>query len=505
MKLTRNFAKHIRFTAAAVPIGGALGFLCATVILFVSQVLSWLLYSRPEVLHLALFFEFELKTAAYFGAPEGAVLLPLAYLLFLRHLTLSQAPRTLGWLFLCSAVMGIIGSVAIHSFVSAAAAIGCLTAIFHTLRRTCPDRKQARSRMILGSVALVAVAVIMTPFTWVAGVFWSMHGIKLIEKQLKSPTVYPSVATNLALYCQSVESLKLTGTVGGARLPQPLPQLGHHPWASIYTNYAHVEFGGGFYHYGYRLQLDENASDANTNFWELYSCGEGSPEKLLTRFALSPGARIPIGTFVSNTLSEYSRRIAAGPGNLDAHKGRIRFLLEHDHTQVRQACLDAVKALSEHWWPRLTLALWDSGQGKFAEASKTFVAYVEIKPSYSRYVYLAWFYQTASHPDEAAAAIEKAVQCPVVDLRDDETNTECRGYSVGVAAYQNGKYTTVLKLCDALLPVRENGGYAKAALIALRQAANAGVDGKTVSFQASENILGFNPYEQIDLNALLGR
>jgi tetratricopeptide (TPR) repeat protein len=292
--------------------------------------------------------------------------------------------------------------------------------------------------------------------------------------------------------------------VYGALLPQPLPQFGNDPWGVFRTNNAHVEFGGGFYHYGYNLQLAENTPNANTNSWELYFCSEGSPDQLLTHFALSPDACIPVATFVSNTLSEFSRRLAADPTSLDAHKGRIRFLLEYDRAQVRQACLDAIKALPEHWWPRLALALWESGRGRFAEASKAFNEFAAGKPSYSRYIYLAWFYQTMKRSDEAAAAVEKAVQYPIVDLDDDENNTECRGYSVGVFAYQSGKYGTVIKLCDVLLPIRENGDYAKSALTGLRKAAAAALNGKPENFRPDERILGFNPYRQMELDALLG-
>lgn len=484
--------KHALFTIAALPIGAIGGFLCATVILFVSQLFRWLLYSRSEMLQLSFFFEFELSMAVYIGAPAGAVLLPLAYTLFLRHIAPRQIPRTIVWLFSGATITGVIGSVLLPSFVSVPAAVGFLIAIFCTLRKTCPDQKQAKSRMILGSVAIIAVAVVMIPFTWIAGMFWAMHGIKQIEKRLKDPVVYQAVATNLALYCQSISSLNLTDIVGSARLPQPLPQLGHHPWGSFYTNDAHVEFGGGFYHYGYGLRLGENISGSNTNFWELSFRSEGSPDTLLTRFTLASDARMPVATFVSNTLSEFLRRIAADPGNLDAHKGRIRFLLEHDRTQVRQACLDAIKAMPEHWWPNLTLALWDSGQGRFAEASKTFVEFVKKKPSYSRYIYLAWFYQTLNHPDEAVAAIEKAVQYPIIDLSDDETNTECRGYSVGVSAYRSGKYGPVIKLCDALLPIRENGDYAKPALIKLRSAAEAAQKGKPRTLNQASTFWGSN-------------
>jgi tetratricopeptide (TPR) repeat protein len=503
VKPNRNFSKHLVFTAAAVPIGALGGFLCAVVILFVSSIFNWLLHSPHETLHLSFFFEFDLPMAAYFGVPVGTVLLPLAYLLFLRHITSNQVLWAIGWLFSGAIVMGIIGSVLI-SFVSVPAAIGFLAGIFYVLRKTCPERKLAKSRMILGSVALIAVAVVMTPVAWISGMFWAMHGIKQIEKQLNSPIVYQTVATNLALYCQSISSLNLTDGIGGARLPQPLPQFGNHLWGSFHTNSAFVEFGGGFYHYGYSLELNKATSDANTNSWELYFCSESSPNKLLMHFTLSPDARMPLAAFVSNTLTEFSRRLAADPTSLDAHKGRIRFLLEYNRIQVRQACLDAIKALPEHWWPRLTLALWDSGRERFAEASKTFTEFAARKPSYSRYIYLAWFYQTMKRPDEAAASVEKAIQCPIVDLIDDENNTECRGYSVGVFAYQNGKYGTVIKLCDAFLPIRENGEYAKPALAALRTAAVAALDGKPENFRSDERVLGFNPYKQMELDALLG-
>ncbi|HEY1791120.1 MAG TPA: hypothetical protein VGJ73_23425, partial [Verrucomicrobiae bacterium] len=100
---------------------------------------------------------------------------------------------------------------------------------------------------------------------------------------------------------------------------------------------------------------------------------------------------------------------------------------------------------------------------------------------------------------------EKAVQFPIVDLDDDEGNTECRGYTVGVSAFRSGKYDTVIKLCDVLLPVRVNGDYAKAGLNALRSAADAGRNGKLGNFKPDGNILFFNPYENVNLDALLGQ
>ena len=49
-----------------------------------------------------------------------------------------------------------------------------------------------------------------------------------------------------------------------------------HGRCRVSTNAAFVEMGGGFYHFGYRLNFDEAASNPNTNVWQLYLYREGS-------------------------------------------------------------------------------------------------------------------------------------------------------------------------------------------------------------------------------------
>ena len=74
---------------------------------------------------------------------------------------------------------------------------------------------------------------------------------------------------------------------------------------------------------------------------------------------------------------------------------------------------------------------------------------------------------------------------------------------MGVYAFRSGKYSTVVKLCDALLPVNENGGYAKSALRSLKSAAESALAGGSPEFSPSEELIGFNPYEKMDVHALL--
>lgn len=321
---------------------------------------------------------------------------------------------------------------------------------------------------------------------------------------MQKAEIYLPAATNLALYCQSSEDLHLTNIVGTSRLPQPLPSLGS-PWASFETNFAHVEFGGGFYHYGYRILKDELASSSQTNVWELFLCREGQPETRLHRFALGSRDRVSLAQFTSNSIAEYDQRLLKSPRELALHKAKISLLLQYKPEDVRAACMDAIKAMPDHWWPRLTLALVDTGKGKSSVATRELSEFTQSKPSYSRYLYLAYFYQLTGKPLEAAQAIQKAVSFPVVDLEDDENNTECRGYSAGVYAFRSGEYDTVIKLCDALLPIKENGNYAKPALLDLKSAAETAIKGSRVDFTPSEAVLRFDPYERIDVQKLLSK
>jgi len=202
---------------------------------------------------------------------------------------------------------------------------------------------------LIGVAIIFAALWFFTPLPMFVGISVSMNKIRGVEARMQQPEIYLPTATNLALYCQSSEDLHLTNMVGASRLPPPLPSLGS-PWASFETNFAHVEFGGGFYHYGYRVQLDEGQSTVMTNVWELYLCREGQTEKLLHRFALASGDRVSLAQFTISSIAEYDQRLAKSPQELDLYKAKVSLLLQYKPEDVRAACIDAVKAMPDHWW-----------------------------------------------------------------------------------------------------------------------------------------------------------
>jgi len=339
----------------------------------------------------------------------------------------------------------------------------------------------------------------------IAGIFLASRSIKQQQAQMQTPAVYQPVAHDLAILCQSAAAIHPTGHVGIAWLPKSVRAFAPN-FVTITASNAVVGTGGGFIDfYGYNLERDLTQSARGSNFWRLFFTGRGVTSSPLYAFSTSTSEVVNARDFIEETLAEYQRQAALKQEDIYAlrvQQHRINFLLQVDRRRVREACVMATQDLPSHWWPRLALAIVDASHGKNPEAELELTRWVESNPSYSRYMCLAYFYQVMQKPEQAAAAIEKAITYPIVDLPDDMTNTECRGYSAGVYAFGARKYSTVVKLCDALLPVRENGDYAKAALKDLKAKALAAQAGEQVSFEPSDQVLGFNPYEEVDLGAL---
>jgi hypothetical protein len=108
--------------------------------------------------------------------------------------------------------------------------------------------KSKKKFWIILLVIVVAVLILNPIGLMVIGVFVGMVGIKFTEAKLQKPAIYQPVAARLATYCQSDQNL-FPEILSFAWLPPEVSHLGH-PWCEVRTNFASVEFGGGFYHFG---------------------------------------------------------------------------------------------------------------------------------------------------------------------------------------------------------------------------------------------------------------
>jgi len=275
-------------------------------------------------------------------------------------------------------------------------------------------------------------------------------------------------------------------------------------WGSVADEGAFIEFGGGFYHFGYHLERDSKESTAQTNVWRLYFRSEDTEGTLLCAKSVPKTRRLSAAELLKRVLEGYDESLAKEPRNDATHKEKIQLLLRFDKVrEARRTCKEMLDKLPEDWWANLVCALVMASDQSEDNAEGFLAAWAKRNPSFFSCLDLAYYYQRRGLPKKAAEAMVKAADYPADVTWGHSGNSDFRGYNAAVYAYRTGEYQAAIKLCDKLLPVTTNGDYAKKGLRELRAAAQAMAEGKTVKWKAADEILGFDPFERVDIEKLL--
>jgi hypothetical protein len=122
---------------------------------------------------------------------------------------------------------------------------------------------------------------------WIIGTAFSVHEsvkqARAFHRGLQESNVFTPAALTLARMCQAgvtKEYERLTNLV-----PSLKSEMGDC-WGNINPNGASMEFGGGFWHFGYELQRDDSKFSAETNYWILTMYTEGETNRTLLTFSL---------------------------------------------------------------------------------------------------------------------------------------------------------------------------------------------------------------------------
>lgn len=301
--------------------------------------------------------------------------------------------------------------------------------------------------IIVVIVALVLLAPIGWPFLWVFG---SLMFIKVDEAYLKRPSVYEPVGETLALYCQSDSNL-VPERINYAWFPHPLRKK-RRGCGYISEKAAGVEMGGGFYHYGYRVVLDESASDATTNVWSLYFHSEGARDKQLLTLKLPSSRRLSSDELLEKVLGGFDERLAKKPRDIEAYKGKVQLLLRHGKVaEARGACREWTKRMPNHWLPRLTYAHVSSRLGETDAAGEELAGWVSKHENFAHYIYLVLFNMREGREQASTDAIQKALDQPFVEPRGSQGNKFYLGHNAAVFAYMEGDYNLCLAMCNKML------------------------------------------------------
>ncbi len=177
--------------------------------------------------------------------------------------------------------------------------------------------------------------------------------LEIIEARMKVPTIYQAAADRLILYCQSDPNL-MPDRMGSAWLPKEIQDLGAHTIV-VRSGIGFIEFGGGFYHFGYRLSpgkplenqpgqllvstnsLPDFATKANslagpvTNTWRLYMMREGLEDLLLTTRRVPSSYKLTTAEILTLAGKGYDRLQATDLKDDRARVGKILYFFDTEN------------------------------------------------------------------------------------------------------------------------------------------------------------------------------
>ena len=297
--------------------------------------------------------------------------------------------------------------------------------------------------------AVLAVILFFTPYgRIILTVFVGRRHIKRMETALREPNIYQPVAQRLASYCQSDQRL-FPEYLSYAWLPTELAQIGHGR-CTIATNYARVEMGGGFHHFGYRLDIDPTASTSATNIWQLFLYREGSRDDHLMTLALSKGARIEADELAKLILGNIDRELK--DGNMDGYKSKVLVQLRFGRiSDAAKTGQEWIRQQPDSWLARFTYAHLRCRLDDCDRASAEFANWVTEHQNFAHCVYLTLFHFREARTNDAVQAVRVALKQPFVEPPDTDGSKFYLGENAALIAYSAGDYDLCIAMCDKML------------------------------------------------------
>ena len=345
-------------------------------------------------------------------------------------------------------------------------------------------------------VVLLAVGVAAGPAVWIVGV---VVGVVLATRQinqriavLSDPTVYGPAGRELARLCQSDPVLfKDASVFRPAWTPGVILQ--HEPnWVSIEPELAHVEFGGGFHHYGYEL-IRSSGNDEGTNHWSLVLYNEMADDVPLDRFDLDAHGHVTKQVFIDNALAEFERRMARNPSNVAAE--RIAFLLRLDRADLAREAIESSRTRYPGDWLDALLS-YVLAAPEDAAALSELEDWAGREDSFSSWLYAAYACEAVGEYREMERFIQRALAAgpPWDSMAMNGLSAPYRGLAMATYLRNAGMYETCERLCDAMLSYEGLTEDAKAGLLSVRA-------GRLETINADDL---FDPFDKVDLKKLRG-
>jgi hypothetical protein len=361
---------------------------------------------------------------------------------------------------------------------------------------------RSRRSLVIASVVAAIPAIFLLAFFVLGTLFvrGSLERIRKHEAYLRRPEVYTPVAQTLARYCQSDPKYFHCG-FNVAWMPDVLASS-PRCYGGVASEQADVEFGGGFYHYGYLLKRDAEKSRPGVNVWQMHLLREESPDELLSTFSLPASEKVSVDQIVEKVVRYGDSQIAQATDEYkreSAYQSKIVWLLHFDRIADAQAvCRQMLVKMPDNWWAQLANAMLLSKAQTPAAGEKALREWIKQRPEFCRWLDMAYYFKRQGQSHKMAEAIQEAVRCDVDEEHAHGGNAVYRGYAAAVDALNQGECDAAILLCDKLLTAASSDDYGKPELTALREAAQKGCRNPSACDPYDSELPPFRPFEMVD-------
>jgi hypothetical protein len=326
--------------------------------------------------------------------------------------------------------------------------------------------------------------------------------IATAESKVTAPAAYEPAAKALALLCQS-DPFFFRDEPSHAPVWTPPEVLKLHPsWVHIAADGAHVEFGGGFHHFGYELSRDSAADNDGRNGWTLHFYSEDSPSRSLMTFSLNKTDHVELKQFIRGAMAEFNRRAALPRDSDRSVNQRLIFLLKFNEVDLaRESIRECAVANPHDWADQLLVYIIDAKTVQTASARLD--AWAQRQGDFSAWLLATYAYCIAGDYDSAERSVNLALTKPVDDPEWLSSNARYRGATVCLQLLKARRYPACANLCDALLSY-DCEDYLVPQITAIRDLArHASESDPPPAPPGLEEGTVFDPFKGIDLSRLV--
>jgi hypothetical protein len=320
------------------------------------------------------------------------------------------------------------------------------------------------------------------------------------EAKVTAKSAYEPAARDLALLCQSDPFFFLDEPpFAPAWTPSEILKLGP-TWVQIDANSAHVEFGGGFHHFGYDLKRDPSADTAMLNGWVLSFYSEDNPTRQLMNFTLKKADHVDRQQFVARALADYENRTAGQDVRSPLVSDRIVFLLKFDEVEKARISIRKCAAANPHDWMDQLLAYLIDIHTDPRGAGQRLDAWAGKINDFTAWIFAAYVYGIAGDEDGLEQCVKTALKLGVDEPIWTENNARFRATTICIQLLKARRYETCAALCEALSAYWDGGDFLLPQLTAIDKLAKAkhGADAPPILPEGTV----FEPFKGIELTRL---